>query len=95
MEKLNNEDLQNVSAGGNSHDIPDLEYAEVLLHEHGGKCKSCGTPVQEWEPFNGPTKAGSYYNYIFLCKCSHPRCLQEMTYLPEDKDWWLPVALVD
>ncbi len=69
MDKLNNEELNNVSAGVNGQEAPGLEWMELYLHNHGGHCKNCGTPVTEFQPFLGPVKAGKFYEYTFLCKC--------------------------
>lgn len=70
MDKLNSEELNKVSAGAADNNVPGLEWMELWLHNHGGHCKRCGTPVTEFQVFNGPLKIGSWYEYVFLCKCT-------------------------
>lgn len=70
MDKLNNEELNKVSAGAADDQVPGLEWMELWLHNHGGHCKHCGTPVTEFQALSGPLKAGSWYEYNFLCKCT-------------------------
>lgn len=95
MEKLNNDELQNVSAGGDDHDIPRIDVAMVMLWEHGGRCKYCGTPVTELEPIKGPINKGVYYSYLFQCKCPAPTNLMPVNYYPDTNKWYFSQALVD
>lgn len=91
MDKLNNEDLNKVSAGTDGKDLPTLEEAAQWLYSYGGYCVSCGCPVTEMTPRQGPDFAGyGDYTYIFNCKCQGPAPWDGVyvTYDSVFKKWW-------
>lgn len=87
MDKLNNEELQSVSAGGDSSDIPSLEKVFVYMCDVAGQCKYCGTPTYGMHFLGGPDVSGNVCTYHFQCKCPSPNNAVDLRYYMDTKSW--------